>query len=180
MKRLLPILGVGVLIALLAFLNGSIHQNAQTDAEQQQAAQEAQKKAQEAQKPAPPKASPTAAGTATPTLPPEVTVGSPAQAKYKITVGWVYDESNQPRPQALADALKAVEDAAQASGGTASGEVVNLDAPAEEVSPAAQSVTGLGIQVNGVPLGPAVSPGTDGMTAVQVKTLLAAALGGKP
>ena len=96
---------------------------------------------------------------------PEQTINDPAKAKYKITVGWVYDEKTMTDPQPLLQALQVVQKVAQASGGTVSAEIVDLDLPSSEVSPSAASVAGLGVAVNGVSIGPSVIPGEDGLTA---------------
>lgn len=155
MNRLFLIAGVAILIAALAFLNQGIKKASPTDADLQQQAQEQQEKANEAH-------GKTAADTKAPTgsqpspmteaLPAEETVGDPAKAAHHIQVGWVYDEENQASPQILAGPLQVIRDYVKNSKGTASAEIVNLDVPAEDRSPAAQTVADLGVSVDGNPV----------------------------
>lgn len=64
-------------------------------------------------------------------------------------MGWIYDEANQKKPETLTVPLQAIRDYVQHSGGAMSAEIVDLDIPLEDRSPAAQAVTELGIQMNG-------------------------------
>ena len=64
----------------------------------------------------------------------------------------MYDEANQAKPETLTVPLQTIRDYVQQSGGTASAEIVDLDVPAEDRSPAAQGVTELGVMVDGKPL----------------------------
>lgn len=145
MNRWFLILGVGILIAALAFLNQGIKKAAPTDADLQQAQQQSQPPAPAAPPrpaaPLKPSASPAA-------LPAEETVGDPATATHHIRVGWVYDEANQAKPETLTGPLQAIRDYASHSGGTVSAEIVNLDVPAADRSPAARVVTAPGVVVD--------------------------------
>jgi len=134
MKRFAPLLAILVLIGVLALLNKSINKNAGSDEEAP---------------PPPAPAAKTAVRPASDPLPPEITLGNPATAQYKITMGWVYDSANQPDPTALTQAIDAVKQRVTMSNGKVSAEIVNLDAPLGELSPQAGSVTGLGVAVNG-------------------------------
>ena len=157
MKRLIPVLGVAILIVLLVFVNKGISHTAHPDDDDDDTAQSTPQKT-----PKPALATP--APGQSPEIAPEISVGDPTKAKHKITVGWIYDETNQPNPQALAAALQAVQQAAQASNGTLSAEIVDLDVPTSELSPLAPSVAGLGVAVDGVAVGPSENPGAPGLT----------------
>ena len=135
---------------------------------------DANKQAQsQPQKPAAPP--PSKPGTKT-TIPPEGTIGNPATAKYKITVGWEYDAANQAKPEALNQALGAVVQFVNAQKGAAAAEIVDLDVPAAERSPAARAVTNLGVAVNGKPVpGLTANPGEGGTTAANIPGALQAA-----
>ena len=156
MNRLLVIVGVALMIVALAFLNQGIHKIAPTEAEvDKQQQQLAQKQAEEAQKKNAPPDKPNAPGNpsaAYDALPSEETIGDPATAQHNIQVGWVYDEANQARPEILIEPLQIIRDYAKSSKGTISAEIVNLDVPAEDRSPAAQPVNDLGIAVDGNPV----------------------------
>jgi len=150
MNRLFLIVGVGIAIVALLLLNEGIKKAAPTDEDLQKQAQQESQKA--APPPAPKPSAPVKTATVTPNLPAEETVGDPATAKHHIQVGWVYDEANQANPQTLTLPLQAVRDYVQGSGGMSSAEIVNLDVPAEDRSPAAQGVMELGIIVDGKPV----------------------------
>lgn len=173
MKRFAPIIAIVVLVGILALLNKTINKNAGSD---------------EDAPPPPAPAAKTAPAPAADPLPPEITLGSPATAQYKITVGWVYDNHNQPDPTALAQAIDAVKQRAAASSGKVSAEIVNLDAPLDELSPQAQAVTGLGVAVNGeagATLGNkdialAGNPGEGDVTAPNIGVVLDRAIAAKP
>lgn len=170
MKRLIPLVIGLLLIAALILVNHSIGKNAKPDVDDDDAQTQSTQKT-DAPKPAP--ATPSAPGSE---LTPELTVGNPATAKYKITVGWVYDETTMLNPQPLLQVIQVVQKAAQDSGGAASAEVVNLDVPAADVSPTAASVSGLGVAVNGTSIGPSAIPGEEGLTAEALAKSLTAAL----
>ena len=155
MNRVFALIGVGIAIVALMFLSQGIKKAAPTDEDlQKQAQEESQTANQKAAPPAPsPKpVAPTKPGLLTPTLPAEETVGNPALAKHHIQVGWVYDEANQANPNTLTVPLEAVRDFVQRSGGAVSSEIVNLDVPAVDRTAAAQSVTELGMTVDGKPV----------------------------
>lgn len=137
MKRFVPIIAILVLVGMLALLTRTINKSAGSDED----------------RPPPPAATKAPAPPALPSaadpLPPEITLGNPATAQDKVTMGWVYDSANQADPTALAQAIDAVKQRAAASGGKVSAEIVNLDVPGDELSPQAQSVTGLGVAING-------------------------------
>ena len=145
MKYVAIVAGLIVLIGALFFLNQGIKHNALTDEDETAQDQAAQVAA--AAKPQ--SAASVSAVSGTYTLPAEQTVQDPSKAKTKITVGWVYDEVNQPHPEALNGVLDYLRHAADASSGSVSLEIVNLDAPKEELSGNAASVTDLGIAING-------------------------------
>ena len=142
MKRGLVIVGLILLGAALVFLNRGVKNSALPDHDEDEQAQQTQP----AQKP------PSAPGSPRTVLPPEETVGNPATATHHIAVGWVYDEENQRKPETLDAALQAVRDYVARSGGAASAEIVDLDIPAEDRSPAAQGVTELGIVLDNQPV----------------------------
>ena len=139
MKRGLLIVGLILLAAALVFLNQGLKKVAPSDHDEEE-------QAQQASQPQPP-----APGDPTTAPPPEEAVGDPA-AKHHITVGWMYDERSQQKPETLNAALQAIRNYVMHSRGAASAEIVDLDVPAEDRSAAARVVTVLGIQVDGRPL----------------------------
>ncbi|MDQ2800221.1 MAG: hypothetical protein M3Y13_11335, partial [Armatimonadota bacterium] len=104
-----------------------------------QAQSEAQQKAVTAQ------ATPTGPETI---LPPEETPGNPVTAKHHIEVGWIYDETNLKSPETLVVPLQTIRDFVKQQGGTVSAEIVDLDVPNEDRSPAARTVTDLGVRID--------------------------------
>lgn len=174
MKRFAPILGILVLIGLLALLNKGMNKNAARDNDDAPAEPAA----------ASPRPAAKITTTAQDPLPSEITLGNAATAQYKVTMGWVYDRTNQPDPAALAQAIDAVKQGVAASGGRLSAEIVNLDVPPDELSPRAQAVTELGVAIND---GPRVSvegkeipltgnPGEGAVSAAAIKAALASIL----
>jgi len=152
MNRLYLIAGVIILITAMVFLSQGIKRASPSDEDLQQQAQQAQQDAHDAQK----KAAATPAGPPKPsraasTLLAEETVGNSAAAKHHIQVGWVYDEADQKSPEILTGPLGVIRDYANRSGGLDSAEIVNLDIPAKDRSPAALSVTQPGVYVDGKP-----------------------------
>lgn len=142
MNRVAAIIGILLLIVALVFLNRGISKTAPADHDHdEQAASQTSKK---------PAAAPAnAPGSVADVVPPEITVNDPAKAKTRVDIGWVYDPETLPDPAALASQLQQVQEYVGPSNGAMSLEVVNLDVPAEDLSPAAQAVTQLGITVNG-------------------------------
>lgn len=173
MKRFAPLLAIIVLVGVLALLNKNINKGVSGD---------------EDAPPLPAPAAKTAAVAASDPLPPELTLGSPATAQYKITTGWVYDPATQADPAALAHALDAVKQSVAASDGRASAEIVNLDMPASDLSPQAQTVTGLGVAINGdagavagqKDIALAGNPGEGDVSAANISAAMGAALAQKP
>jgi hypothetical protein len=151
MNRLFIIAGLIILVVALVFLGQGVKNSGlpDDDDDHQQAPP-----AQAAPAQAPAKQTPGASGAPSPPLPAEQTLGNPATAKHHITVGWVYTDANQHNPQSLTVPIQAVRDYVQKSGGTVSAQIVNVDVPAEDRSPAAKSVAGSGIYVDGKPLIP--------------------------
>lgn len=141
MKRVFLIVGLVLLGGALVFFNQGVKKSATPDHDEDGNAPQAQ-----AQK------SPSAPGASSAALPPEEAVGDPATATHHITVGWVYDEMNQQKPETLTVPIEMVRDLVGQSAGIASAEIVNLDIPVEDRSPAAQAVTELGVRVDGNPL----------------------------
>ena len=126
--------GLAVLVGALVFLNQGVKKAAVPEHDEEAAAQA--------------KKAPTTPVKADAVLASEETVGDPA-AKHHITVGWIYTYATFSHPEGLAVPLQAVRDVVKNSGGIASAEIVNLDVPLEERSPAAQTVTDLGVSVDG-------------------------------
>lgn len=150
MNRFVPlVLGV-LLIGGLVYVNRSMNKGTEADMEKQAAAE------QQAAQPPPPKPAPAAPTPSVPVpftkqnLPPELVLGNPQAARYKITFGYVYDEAVQPNPQVLTAVSDAVQ-AAQKGRADVSAIIVDLDIPPTDRSPSAQSVTQEGVAVNGVP-----------------------------
>ena len=158
MNRLFLIIGIAIMIAALVFLSQGIKKASPTDKDLEQqyqdAQQEAQKKAEEAQKKSAPPAAAGKPSAATDALPAEETVGNPATAQHHIQVGWVYDEGDQASPEILTGPLQVIRGYVQSSHGTVSAEIVNLDIPTADRSPAAQAVTDSGVSVDGKPVLP--------------------------
>ena len=144
MNRLFVIAGLVILVVALVFINRGINKAGQPDHDDDAPPPAAQ--------PAPAKTPAKLPATATSDLPAEQTVGSPATAKHKITVGWSYNEANQQKPDTLAGPIKAIQDYTQKTGGSVSAVIVNTDVPASDRSPAAQAVTGNGVFVDGKPV----------------------------
>ena len=168
MRQFSLIAGVLVLVVALVLLNKGIGRNAQPDDDDAN-----QQTHSQPQKPAAP---PLSAQSAKTSIPPEGTIGNPATAKYKITVGWEYDAANQAKPEALTEALAAVAKFVNAQQGTAAAEIADMDVPAAQRSPAAQAVTNLGIAVNGKPVpGLATNMGEGSATAANIPGALQAA-----
>lgn len=140
MNRLLVIGGVVLLLIALVFLNQGMKKAARPDHDEDEQAQTQQAKV--------PAAS-SAQGTPGSVPLPEEALGDPATARYRLQVGWVYDEANQKKPETLTAPLQTIRDYVQHSGNLVSAEIVDLDVPVEDRSPAAQTVTELGIHVNG-------------------------------
>jgi hypothetical protein len=88
---------------------------------------------------------------ATDPVPPEITVGDPNMAKVRVSVGWDYDAVNEADKSALVDAVSALRDAAVKSNGAISLEIVDLDTPSTELSPAAAGVSAIGLTIQGPP-----------------------------
>ncbi len=174
MKRLTPLFAIIVMIAALAFITKSINKTGASD---------------EDDNPPPPKpaATQTHVTVASDPLPAEMTIGNPATAQYKVVMGWVYDDGNQASPDALTQSINAVKQWAMAQDGKASAEIVNLDVPASELSPAAASVPGLGVSAAGPGGGAAGgkeialpgNPGEGEVTAAKIVTALAGLTAGK-
>ena len=142
-KRILLVVGVIFLGAILVFLNQGLKKSAAPDVDEDEQAQ--QSKAVAVKTPPPPIDPKTV-------LAADETVGNPAKAIHRIQAGWVYDENNQKKPETLAIAIQRIHYYVEKSGGIASAEIVDLDVPAEDRTPAAQGVTKLGISVDGVPV----------------------------
>jgi len=146
MNRLFLMIGVGIAIVALLFLSQGIKKASPTDEDLQKQAQEA---AQKNAPPTPPSAPPAKVPSASDAQPAEEALGDPASAKYHISVGWVYDDANQAHPETLEAPLQAVRDFVAKSQGKVSAEIVNLDVPAEDRSPAGQKVSELGVNIDG-------------------------------
>ncbi|MGI4789682.1 MAG: hypothetical protein ACRYFS_12620 [Janthinobacterium lividum] len=146
MNRLFVIAGLVILVVALVFLNQGIKKSGLPDNDDAPPPATAQT--------APPPARPrTAAPSAGPSaLPAEQTVGNPATAKHHIVVGWSYSDANQQKPEALNAPLQAIQSYVQKTGGSVSAEIVNVDVPAADRSPAAKSAPGNGIYVDGKPV----------------------------
>jgi len=143
-NRLFVVAGLAILIVALVFINRGINKAGQPDHDE-----DAPPPAAKAAPAQPPVKLPS---TATNDLPAEQTIGNPATAKHKIVVGWSYNEANQQKPETLAAPLKEIQEYAQKTGGSVSAEIVNIDVPASDRSPAAQTITGNGVFVDGKPI----------------------------
>jgi len=141
-KRLLVVAGLVCLGLLLVFLNRGLKNSAAPDKDEDKQAQQSKPAQKAPSPPIDPKA----------VLAADETVGDPAKAVHHIQAGWVYDEDNQKKPETLAVAVQKIHYYVQKSGGIASAEIVDLDVPAEDRPPAAQTVTQLGVSVDGTPV----------------------------
>jgi len=172
MKRFGPIFAIIALLALLGVLNQGLTHNAQKDND------EATPPKTDAKTPAP-AAAPSTASDVKVSLPAEEIIGDPAKAKTRILVGWTFDETNQPAPQSLGEALQAVRGMAQKSKGAVAAVIVNLDVPEEELSPAARTVTKQGIQIVGARTSQMDgNPGSGSINAKMIQIALPHILGG--
>ncbi len=145
MNRFLVIAGLVILGSVVVFLGRGVNQNAVPERGEDDPPPQSQTKTLP-KTPLAPTAVPTPAAGPDPS---EETVGDPATAKRHLLVGWVYDEANEVKPETLTVPLQAVRDYVRKSGGAASAEIVNLDVPKEDRSPAAQAVTDLGVSLDG-------------------------------
>lgn len=168
MKRFAPLFAALLLVFALVFVKHNLDKAAPGEHEDEQASTSQSTPAK----------APIPAREETEFLPEEM-IGS-GGAKYKITVGWVYNETNQPDPTALQDALGTVRQLAQRSDGAISAQIVNVDVPPEDRSPGAQAVTRVGVSVNGLS-SPALSgnPGEGDLTAEKIMPLVSALMQGK-
>jgi len=148
MNRLFLMIGVGIAVVALLFLSQGIKKASPSDADLQKQAQEDAQKNAPPTPPAPPPSAAAKLAADTGVQPSEETVGDPAAARHHISVGWVYDEANQAQPETLAAPIQAVRDIVTKSGGKLSAEIVNLDVPIEDRSPAAQKIVDLGVSVD--------------------------------
>jgi hypothetical protein len=137
MKRGLIVAGLVLLAAALVFFNQGLKKSAVSDEDEKPA--QAQSQAQKM---------PSTPVDLKAILPPEETVGNPATAKHHIQVGWVYEEAYYRYPESLVTPIQAVRDFVKNSGGTVSAEIVDIDVPLEDRSPAARAVTDLGLHVD--------------------------------
>ena len=162
MKRLLPLFAAALLVFALIFVVHRLDNAAPADHDEDETP------AAQATSPA----APTASTDSGEELPPEEMVGS-AGAKYKFTVGWYYDETNQSNTKPLLAALQAVKALIADSDGHASVEIVDVDVPPEDRSPNAQAVTEAGLGLNGV-VKPAFAgnPGQGMLTAQDVSHII--------
>ena len=138
MKRWLAIAGLVVLALALVFLNQGMKKAAAPDRDEDEAPAQAQK--------APIKTPPIDPNGI---LPAEETVGDFKTSHQHIQLGWVYTDNYYKHPENLNNSIQAVRDYVQNSQGSASAEIVDLDVPLEDRSPAAREVTDVGIQVAG-------------------------------
>ena len=137
MRQGVLIVSVIILVAALAMLNNGIHKVAPTD--------------QEANTPPPTQKAASTVTTPLPPLAPEEAIGDPARAKYRITVGWRYDTVNQADPSQLIQSVDVARQFAKRSSSMVAMEIVDLDVPPANRSPAARAVKTLGITINGKP-----------------------------
>jgi hypothetical protein len=138
MKRWLAIAGLVVLALTLVFLNQGMKKAAAPDKDEDEAPAQAQK--------APIKTAPIDPNGI---LPAEETLGDIKTAHQHIQLGWVYTDNYYKYPENLNNAIQAVRDYVRNSNGRASAEIVDLDVPLEDRSPAAREVTDLGMQAAG-------------------------------
>jgi hypothetical protein len=143
MNRLFVITGLVILVIALVFLNQGINKSGVSD----DAA--APPPAAARTRPSPAAAPGPAASTA---LPAEQAVGNPATATHHIVIGWSYNDTNQQKPNALNAPIQAVQTYVQQNGGKVSAEIVNVDVPAADRSPAAQGAAANGVFVDGKPV----------------------------
>ena len=141
MKRGLLIAGLIFLGSVLVFLNQGLKKSAMSDHDENEKRQSSQ-----AQK------TPSTPSDPKSVLPSEETVGEALAGQHRITAGWVYDEANQQKPETLTVPIQTIHELVGRSAGIASAEIVNLDVPVEDRTPAAQAVTDLGVRVDGQPL----------------------------
>ncbi|BDI28179.1 hypothetical protein CCAX7_002300 [Capsulimonas corticalis] len=159
MKLAGPIVVILVLVAALSFLSKGMQRNAVADHDEDAPQQTSDTKKDTPKTPAPaPLAQ--AAPPGTDPIPAEEQIGDPKTAKHKVVVGWTYTPDNQAKTEALQQTLTAVRQMAQQSHGAVSVQIVNLDVPAADRSPAAKSVSEQGIIVDGKSVGMDDNPGS--------------------
>ena len=145
MNRLFVGAGLVILIIALVFLNQGIKKSGLSDSDA------APPPSASTTPVAPPPQSAPSGPSAPAALPAEQTVGSPATAKHHILVGWSYNEINQQKPETLSGPISAIQAYAKQTGGSVSAEIVNVDVPPADRSPAAQAVPGDGVFIDGKP-----------------------------
>ena len=145
MNRLFLMIGVGIAIVALLFLSQGIKKASPTDEDLRKQAQEA---AQKSTPPPPPPSAAAKLAVSSGIQSEEEYVGNAAIANHHMLVGWIYDEANLAHPETLTAPIQAVRDLVGKSGGKMSAEIVDLDVPIEDRSPAAQKVTDLGVNVD--------------------------------
>jgi hypothetical protein len=142
-RYILPVAIIAALIYSVNVLNKAMDRNAPASDDHDLASATG---LYQAPKPAaPPAATPVADPVA-----PETTIGDPSRAKYKVTIGWAYDENQMNAPQSpITPVIGAATAWVNSHQPNASLEVVDLDVPKSALSPAAASVNTLGVAVNG-------------------------------
>lgn len=142
MRRFFPVILIAILASAMFVLNQGMKKNAVPDHDDDDDQQQQQ---QATDKPAP---KPVTGPNVSDPIPSEITVGNPASAKYRVTLGWTYDEGDAGRQEQAQQTIEAVRSWVTAHP-DASLEVVNLDVPSQDLSPNAASVQSEGLAVNG-------------------------------
>lgn len=143
MRRFFPVILIAILASVMFVLNQGMKKNVVADHDDDDDQQQQQQ--QTTNKPAP---KPVTGASVSDPIPSEITVGNPATAKYRVTLGWTYDEGDAGHQEQAKQTVEAVRSWVTAHP-DASLEVVNLDVPSQDLSPNAASVQSEGLAVNG-------------------------------
>lgn len=168
MKRgVAPIaIGILILICLLAGLNMWQSRSTPTgdDDDQQSQQQSSNPATQSANKPVA-----NLTGDLVTSLLPEQTIGNPATAKTRITIGYIFDTQTQAHPEAASTIVDSVRGWVQQQGNAASLQLVCLDLPPDQLTDPADAKVPLGITIDGrQPPGFDKNPGEGSYTAQTV------------
>lgn len=145
-------IGIVILICLLAGLNlwQSHSTPSSSDDDDQQTQQQT---SQQASKSAPnPNATDPVAhltGDLVTSLVPEQTIGNPATAKTRVTVGYTFDTATQTDPSKAAAIVGALQSWAQKQGSAASLQIVCVDLPPNQLTNPADASVPLGVTIDG-------------------------------
>lgn len=166
-------IGIVILICLLVGVNvwQSRSSNPSSDDDQQTSQQQPSQQSPQQSASTDPADHPVAnlTGDLVSSLVPEQTIGNPASATTRITIGYTFDTPTQVNPSKAAAIVDAVRDWVQKQGSAASLQIVCVDLPVNQLTNPADSSVPLGITIDGrQPPGLGQNPGEGSYTAQTV------------